>query len=197
MYKQRIDTSEGRVVTTSYRIVATLFMVPGIGVPDILNRKDRPFLPLGEPKLYAPGPSEPSEEELRTEADFLALPKQEIWWLSGGRAGQDPGGVVEERQLAILYGDLLLRGRLRIGGHVRTSDFIAQRVSMGRPFDTLLDANVCKLEKGIPLSELAVHEVFDHVTINLARNVGVFDLSHVEMLEGSGFTLEDETGELP
>lgn len=196
MYKQRIETSEGRITTNDYRIVATLFMVPGIGVPDILNRKDRPFLPLGEPKLYAPGTVEPADVDLRAEADFLALPKQEIWWLAGGRAGQDPGGVVEERQLAILYGGHLLRGRLRIGGHVRTSDFIAQRVSMDRPFDTLLDANVCALERGVPLSELAVLEVFDHVTINLARNMGVFDLSHVEMLEGAGFTLEDETGEL-
>jgi hypothetical protein len=197
VYKQRIETSEGRIVTGGYRIVATLFMVPGIGVPDILNRKDRPFLPLGDPKLYAPGAEAPSADDLRTESDFLALPKQEIWWLSGGRAGQDPGGVVEERPLAILYGEHLLRGRLRIGGHVRTSDFIAQRVSMGRPFDTLLDANLCRLEQAIPMSELAVLEVFDHVTINLARNMGIFDLSHIDVLEGAGFTLEDESGELP
>jgi hypothetical protein len=200
VYKQRIETSEGRIVTAHYLILATLFTAPGVGVPDILNRKDRPFVPLGEPRLHRLGGGVPDEGELevKVEASFLALPKTEIWWLSGGRAGQEPGGVVEERMLAILYGEHLLRGRLRIGGHVRTSDFIAQRVSLDRPFDTLLDVSVCRLEAASPVAELPAVEIFEHVTINLSKNMGVFDLSHIELEEeGAHFTLEDETGELP
>lgn len=193
---QRIETSEGRIVTGSYRILATLYAVPGVGIPDLLNRNDRPFVPLGDPHLYDPGGTAPGEEELRAESQFLALPKTEIWWLAGGNPGKTSGGAIEERALGILYGDYLLRGRIRISGHVRTSDFIAQRVSQGRPFDTLLVADLCRLERDVPMARLPVLEAFEHVTVNLARNMGIFDLTQSEEPEAAPFTLEDETGEL-
>lgn len=196
MYKQRIETSDGRIVTGGFRILAKLFMVPGIGVADYLNRSDRPFLPLGEPQLFAPGGELPSQGDLRAAAAFLALPKTEIWWIGGGRLGQGPGGLLEERPLALLYGDYLLRGRLRVGGHVRTSDFIAQRVSHGHPFDSLLDVSLCRLDPGTVMDELPPIEEFDHVTINLSQNMGVFDLSYADYADSALFTLEDETGKL-
>lgn len=196
MYSQKIETSEGRIVTESYRVLARLFMVPGVGIADFLNRSDRPFLPLGGPQLFDRGAEMPTQDALRGSATFLALPKTEIWWLSGGRVAQGPGGMFEERPLAVLYRDHLLRGRLRVGGHVRTSDYISQRVSLGRPFESLLDADLCRLDAEVEMSALPAIETFDHLTINLSKNMGVFDLTEIELADAAMFILEDESGEL-
>ena len=199
MYKQKVEMLEDRIVTGIYRILGTLFGLPSLGIPDLLNRQDRPFIPIGDPQLFTTGAELPNDDELRAKTDFLALPKDEIWWIVGGGPGQPPGTVVGDRSLVVLFNDHLLRGRLKVSGHIRTSDYIAQR-AVARPFDTLYDATLCKLEPGASMADLPGLEEFEHVTVNLRRNTGVCEVALVprpKSGEEASFVLKEDNEWVP
>ena len=179
VYQNRIETHKGRVYTSRYRIYGDMFVLPGVGVAEQLNRADRPYLPVGEPVIYEPGPQHPPEPEAqKTRADFIAVPRDTIWWLAGGNTGQSSITVYEWKHVAVLFGDYLLRGKLKVPGRIRVSDYLGARVK-NKPFDILFDASINLMEGRAPVHQLRPSETFEFVTVNLANNTGICEIANL------------------
>ena len=175
MYKQPVERVVGRVHTQHYRIHGTLFPRPRVGIPDQLNRADQPYVPVEEPQMYPDSVGDLGDATPLVHGSFIAVPRTSILWVVGGTAGNSDIREFQYRDVAMLYGRVLIRGRLRVGTGMRTSDYIRNRVT-SKPFDALFDATVSRLEGGGPLDRLDVVEDFAFVTVNLEFTTGVVEL---------------------
>ncbi len=171
MYRSPREAHEARIHTATYRIYGTLYLVPGSGTADLLNQ-ERPYLPLTGALVYASGFRHPPEaRDLKASVGFLALRKERIQWVVGGRASEPrtSPGLLERRRLAFLFGDYLLAGELLLPRGVRLSDFLSQ----AKPFQTLLEARLYPLAPDKPMVDLEPLESFSFVTLNLRLAEGV------------------------
>ena len=175
MYKQPVEHVDGRVHTTDYRIQGTLFPRPRVGMSDQLNRPDQPYLPIASPQLFPTGVGAVEEGARLVHGAFMAVPRESILWVAGGAPGATDFRDYRWREVAVLYGNLLLRGRLRIGASIRTSDYMRSRIDT-KPFDALFDVTVSPLEGGAAFDRLDAAERFEHVTVNLRATTGVVEL---------------------
>lgn len=156
---------EARIHTRAYRIYGLIHLVPGTGTADLLNA-EKPYLPVTGALIYTPGFRHPPEaEELKGSTGFLALRKERIRWVAGGRPAQPRASpaLLEERRLAFLFGDYLLSGRLLVPKGVRLSEYLSQ----AKPFQTLLGAGLYLLLPDRPILDLTPLEEFPFVTVNL------------------------------
>lgn len=175
MYKQPVERVVGRVHTQHYRIHGTMFPRPRVGMPDQLNRADQPYVPVEEPQMFPDSVGDLGDAKPLVHGAFIAIPRDSILWVVGGEAGDTDIRDFHYRSVAMLYGRVLIRGRLRVGSGMRTSDYIRNRV-VNKPFDALFDATVSRLEGGGPLERLDVVEEFAFVTVNLKFTTGVVEL---------------------
>jgi hypothetical protein len=165
VYKQPREAHEARVYTRAYRVYGLIYLVPGAGTADLLNA-ERAYLPVTGALVYTPGFRHPPEaRELKASTGFLALRKERIQWVAGGRPSQPrtSPGLLERRRLAFLFGDYLLAGELQVPKGARLSDFLSQ----AKPFQTLLEANLYVLTSDKPIVDLEPLERFPFVTVNL------------------------------
>lgn len=178
MYKQAVENVEGRVHTTHYRIHGTLFPRPKVGIPDQLNRADQPYLPVATLDMFRHrvGPVEPADRLVQ--GSFMAIPRESILWVVGGTPGATDFRDFRWREVAVLYDDVLLRGKLRVGSSIRTSDYMRGRID-AKPFDSLFDVSVSTLAGGVSFERLAPIERFEHVAVNLRATTGVVELGSV------------------
>ncbi|GAA6755448.1 hypothetical protein Thermus77420_09240 [Thermus thalpophilus] len=112
---------------------------------------------------YTPGYLHPPEaKDLKASTSFLALRKERIQWVVGGKAAEPrtSPALLERRSLAFLFGEYLLAGALWVPRGVRLSDHLSQ----AKPFQTLLEARLYILRPDRPI--VAV-ERFPFVTLNL------------------------------
>lgn len=187
MYKQPVERVVGRVHTQHYRIHGTMFPRPRVGMPDQLNRADQPYVPVEEPRMFPDTVGDLAGAEPLVHGAFVAVPRESIQWVVGGEAGDTDIRDFQYRDVAMLYGRVLIRGRLRVGTGMRTSDYIRNRVA-SKPFDALFDAQIGRLEGGGPLEALEVVEEFAFVTVNLRFTTGVVEL---DVPAGAAPTEED------
>ena len=175
MYKQPVEHIAGRVHTQQYRIHGTLFPRPRVGMPDQLNRVDQPYLPIEEPQMFPADIGDLGGARPLVHGSFIAVPRESVLWVVGGEAGNADIRDFHYRDVAVLYGRVVIRGRLRAGAGMRTSDYIRNRVA-NKPFDALFDAVVSRLEGGGPLESLEAVERFPFLTVNLQLTTGVVEL---------------------
>ncbi|WP_337844230.1 hypothetical protein [Thermus sp.] len=171
MYRQPREALEARIHTRAYRIYGLIHLVPGTGTADLLNA-EKPYLPVTGALIYTPGFRHPPEaEELKGSTGFLALRKERIRWVAGGRPAQPrtSPALLEERRLAFLFGDYLLSGRLQVPKGVRLSDYLSQ----AKPFQTLLEAGLYLLLPDRPILDLTPLEEFPFVTVNLRETEAI------------------------
>ena len=174
----KIETFQGRVESHDYRIEGELFALPNVPLADQLNRSDRPFVPVAHLRLMRP--ADAGEPAPLGRADFVAVPKDRVRWIVGGRApeGASPAlGTSSKRRVAVLFGSILLRGDLRVAVNIRVSDYIAGRAE-ARPFDSLYDVELARMERGLDLERLDVLERFEHVTVHLGNATAVAEIAH-------------------
>lgn len=165
MYKQPREAHEARIYTGAYRVYGMMYLVPGSGTADLLNQ-EKTYLPVTGALIYAPGYTHPPEaKELKASTGFLALRKERIQWVVGGRPSEPrtAPSLLERRRLAFLFGDYLLAGDLLVPRGVRLSDHLSQ----AKPFQTLLEAKLYTLTPERPIVELTPKESFPFVTVNL------------------------------
>jgi hypothetical protein len=175
MQRQPVQQIVGRVHTADYRIHGTLFPRPRVGIPDQLNRNDQNHLPIGDLALYRNVTGDVSDVQPLARGEFMAVPRESLHWVVGGDAGDSTIREFEWRRVAVLYGETLLRGKLRVGPTMRTSDFIRRRIE-SNPFDALFEVAVNPLEGGTAFDRLTVVERFPFVTVNLRMCTGVVEL---------------------
>lgn len=114
MYRSPREAHEARIYTGAYRVYGMIHLVPGAGTADLLNQ-ERPYLPVTGALVYAPGFRHPPEaRELKASVNFLALRKERVQWVAGGRPAEPrtSPALLERRRLAFLFGDYLLAGEL-------------------------------------------------------------------------------------
>lgn len=165
MYKQPREAHEARIYTRAYRVYGLIYLVPGAGTGDLLNA-DKAYLPVTGALVYTPGFRHPPKvEELKASTGFLALRKERIQWVVGGRPSEPrtSPSLVERRRLALLFGDYLLAGEFQVPKGARLSDFLSQ----AKPFQTLLEASLYALTPDKPIVDLEPLERFPFVTVNL------------------------------
>ncbi|WP_243026736.1 hypothetical protein [Thermus albus] len=165
MYKQPREVHEARIYTQAYRVYGLIYLVPGAGTADLLNQ-ERSYLPVTGALLYAPGYAHPPEaKDLKASTGFLALRKERILWVVGGKPSEPrtSPSLLERRKLAFLYGDYLLAGDLLLPRGVRLSDHLSQ----AKPFQSLLEAKLYALVPGKPIVGLEPTESFSFITVNL------------------------------
>ncbi len=173
MYKSPREAHEARIYTGAYRVYGMIYLVPGAGTADLLNA-DKAYLPVTGALVYAPGFRHPPEAgELKASTGFLALRKERIQWVVGGRPAEPrtSPALLEKKRLALLFGDYLLAGELLLPRGVRLSDFLSQ----AKPFQTLLEAGLYPLLPDRPIVELEPLERFPFVTVHLPRAEGVVE----------------------
>lgn len=175
MYKQPVERVVGRVHTQHYRIHGTLFPRPQVGMPDQLNRNDQPYIPIEDPRIYDYVVGDLGSRPPQVTGAFIAVPRESILWAVGGDAGSSDIRDFAFRDVAMLYGHVFLKGRLRVGSGMRTSDYIRNRV-VTKAFDSLFDVSVSRLEGGGSLEDLEVVETFEFVSVNLRLTTGVVEL---------------------
>uniref|UniRef100_A0A7C2C2A3 Uncharacterized protein n=1 Tax=Thermus islandicus TaxID=540988 RepID=A0A7C2C2A3_9DEIN len=171
MYKSPREAHEARIYTGAYRVYGMIYLVPGAGTADLLNA-DRAYLPVTGALVYTPGFRHPPEvRDLKASTGFLALRKERVQWVVGGRPAEPRASPVllEKRRLALLFGDYLLAGELLLPRGIRLSDFLSQ----AKPFQTLLEAGLYPLVPDRPIVELEPVERFPFVTVNLRLAEGV------------------------
>ena len=165
MYRSPREAHEARIYTGAYRVYGTIHLVPGAGTADLLNQ-ERPYLPVTGALVYAPGFRHPPEaRELKASVNFLALRKERVQWVAGGRPAEPrtSPALLERRRLAFLFGDYLLAGELLLPRGVRLSDFLSQ----AKPFQTLKEAGLYLLAPDRPLVDLDPLERFPFLTVHL------------------------------
>jgi hypothetical protein len=146
-------------------VYGLIHLVPGSGTADLLNL-EKAYLPVTGALVYTPGFHHPPKaEELKASTGFLAVRKERVQWLVGGRPAEPrtSPGLLERRRLAFLFGDYLLAGELQVPKGARLSDFLSQ----AKPFQTLLEANLYALTPDKPIVDLEPLERFPFVTVNL------------------------------
>jgi len=171
VYRSPREAHEARIYTGAYRVYGMIHLVPGAGTADLLNQ-ERPYLPVTGALVYAPGFRHPPEaRELKASVGFLALRKERIQWIFGGRPSEPPANpaLLERRRLAFLFGDYLLAGALLLPRGVRLSDFLSQ----AKPFQTLREAGLYPLAPDKPPVDLEPLERFPFLTVNLRLAEGV------------------------
>ncbi|HHO58289.1 DUF6812 domain-containing protein [Oceanithermus desulfurans] len=174
MYARSTEPFEVRVHTTEFRIYGSMHLPKGGGTATFLNKDKRPLVPLTGVLVYAPGYDHPPRaEEMRAAADFLAVQKREILWVVGGRPDRAelPGVPVKKQRMALLFGCCVLVGVLVTPAGVRLSDFLAS----AKPFQTLFDVRLYALAGDTPARELEVRQVFEFVTVNVQRILGIME----------------------
>lgn len=167
MYKQPREVYEARIYTQAYRVYGLIYLVPGAGTADLLNL-EKPYLPVTGALLYTPGYTHPPEaKDLKASTGFLALRKERIQWVVGGKPSEPrtSPSLLERRKLAFLFGDYLLAGELLLPRGVRLSDHLSQ----AKPFQTLFEAKLYVLTPNKPIVDLEPSETFPFVTLNLRR----------------------------
>jgi len=173
MYRAPREAFEARVYTLHHRFYGLIHLPPGMGTADHLNQ-ERPFLPMTGVLVYAFGLEHPPRlEALRGELPFLALRKEQIVFLVGGKPAEPkaPGTYAARRLLFLLPGYLLL-GELLLPRGVRLSDYLSQ----ARRFQTLHRAGVYLLAPGRPVRDLEPLERLDFLTLNLQQVEGVAEV---------------------
>ncbi len=168
------EAFEARIYTRAYRVYGLVYLPPKGGMAELLG-EERGFLPVTGALVYAPGFRHPPDPlELRASLGFLALRKDRIQWLAGGRPSEPPlpPAALREQPLALFFGDYLLAGRIRLPKGLRVSDHLAQALK-ARPFLTLWEARLYPLGQDRPLVDLEPAEAFPFVTVNLRQVEGV------------------------
>lgn len=171
MYKQPREAHEARIYTRAYRVYGIIYLVPGTGTADLLNH-EKAYLPVTGALVYVPGYTHPPEaKDLKASTGFLALRKERIQWVVGGKPAEPrtSPSLLERRRLAFLFGDYLLAGELLVPKGVRLSDHLSQ----AKPFQTLWEAKLYPLSPDRPIVELEPRERFPFVTLNLRQAEGV------------------------
>ncbi len=174
MYRAPREAFEARAYTLHHRFYGLIHLPPAVGVADHLNQ-DRPFLPMTGVLVYAFGLEHPPRlEALQGELAFLALRKEQIAFLVGGRPAQPKApGTYEARRLLFLFPGYLLLGEVTLPRGVRLSDPLSQT----RPFQTLYRAGVYLLAPGRPVRDLEPLERHEFLTVNLRLAEGVAEVS--------------------
>lgn len=171
MYKQPREVHEARIYTLAYRVYGLIYLLPRAGTADLLNQ-EKPYLPVTGALIYAPGYAHPPEaKDLKASIGFLALRKERIQWVVGGKPSEPrtSPNLLERRRLAFLFGDYLLAGDLLLPRGVRLSDHLSQ----AKPFQTLLDARLYVLTPDKPTADLKPTESFSFIPLNLRQAEGV------------------------
>ena len=174
MYARSTEPFEVRVHTADFRIYGTVHLPKSGSTATFLNMDRRLFVPMTGVLVYAPGYEHPPRvEEMRAAADFLAVQKQEILWVVGGRSepAETPGVPVKKQRMALLFGCCVLVGVLVTPAGVRLSDFLAG----ARPFQTLFDVRLYALADDTPARELELRQAFEFVTVNVQRLLGIME----------------------
>lgn len=174
MYKSPRERFDIRVYADKYTVYCQAHLIYGGGVADLLNT-EKGYLPVTDAKLYLPGHKHPPQAgDLKGEAGFLALQKNSLLWLAGGRPSSSRAGgvVLERRKVIFLYGPYALTGLLETPKGARLSDY----VSTAKTFQTVFDAGLYELEARKPITELSPLEGFEFVTVNLHRVEGIVEI---------------------
>ncbi|HEX7022652.1 MAG TPA: hypothetical protein VF171_07330 [Trueperaceae bacterium] len=174
MYKTATDALSVRVVTQDFVVTGDMHLPPHVGSVDLLNKASRPFLPVTGAKVYAsecPGPLD--EQQPRFASDFLAIPKERILWMAGGRHNdkQIMTGA-QSRSVYLLYPDFFLRGELKTPPNARLSDYLTG----AKPFLVLFGAELGTPAAGKPLADASTHERFVFAVVNTRKLGGIFDI---------------------
>lgn len=167
MYKQPREAFETLIVTTAYRIAATLHLMPRGSTAELLNH-DRSHVALTEALLYAPGFEwPPLAAKLKAKSAFTLLRKSEIQWVAGGRAAQGRVGasLLERRRLGFFLQEYVLAGELEVTKDSRLSDYLM--ASGTKPFQTLHNAALYPMPTQSPIASISPAQTFEFVTINL------------------------------
>ncbi|AEB12845.1 hypothetical protein Marky_2121 [Marinithermus hydrothermalis DSM 14884] len=180
MSKQWMEAFEARIYTDTYRIYGMIHLAPAGRVgraqatADLLNLEARPTLAVSGARLYAPGYAHPPEarEALGT-VTSIAVPKEQILWVVGGRpATPSAQGLVKARRLALIFPGFFLVGKLFGPGDLRFPEWLA----VTKPFQTLFEAELYLLGMEHPLSAPKPVDTFEFVTVNLRRVQGFTDV---------------------
>lgn len=173
MLKADVETYEGKVYTRRHRLHGLLFALRRVGLTDHLNSNAKAFLPMVEIDVYDLGLEHPpTPGSLRASAPFMAVPKEEILWVEGGGAARQESFRSETRQLAILFGNILMRGDLQLMAGGRTLDHL-NTAMVNKPFQTLQNVTLGTLDAS---GDDAVIERFEFVTVNLQNISGACEL---------------------
>lgn len=177
MYKTVVDSLEARVTTSDFRVYGMMHLPAHVGTAEVMNNPARPYLPLTRAMIYARGHVHPPKiQEFMASPEFLAIPKERIAWVYGGRPSPEQGVKFESRNLYLLYESYFLRGELRMTPGARLSDYLSGK-SESKLFQNLYRAQLCVPIHGKTVQDTPPVEEFEFVTVNLRNAGGIFDLS--------------------
>lgn len=118
-----------------------IYLVPGTGTADLLNH-EKAYLPITGALVYVPGYIHPPEaKDLKASTGFLALRKERIQWVVGGKPAEPrtSPSLLERRRLAFLFGTTSWRASFwcpRVCGFPITSPRPSPSRPFGRPSST-------------------------------------------------------------
>ena len=178
LVKKDVSTFEGRVYTETYTLYGLIYTPPETGMDEYLNHYDRSFLPITSPMIYAKGFRHPPElKNLRAAPPFMAIPRDSILWVLGGRLSQSYARHAEAQRVAVLYENYFLSGDVKVRENMRTSSYL-DNVVVQKPFQTLYNVRLCPFKRGYEVfNDDNPLETFEAVTINFRRTAGVVEFS--------------------
>ena len=178
---------KARVYTESLRIHGELHLHPKGDAAKLLNGS-RPYLSLSNCQVYRQGSAHPPQaRDLRAEPEFLVIPKESVLWLASEDA--PPPQTQQGRNLYVLYpeSDYVLKGEFPAPQGVRLSDFLTR--SFGEKSFHVLHRAELRLASSNDLVRAGAMERFSHLTLNMKKVAGVFDLAERgDKLTFSGFS---------
>ena len=217
MYEQR-STFNVKICTHNQYIVGEIYLPPGLSTAAHLNTGTAGLLAVSRPLIYglARAAHPAAAGDVSVSAGFIALHRDRIRWLVGGRPSEP---LLERRtpqRAAFLYDHYLLVGELLLGEHIRLSDYLRsaepfQLVSnaalygwhkkegrallLGERLEKLYEAP-SELGEDREVVELQPDELFDLVTVNLSQTHGIME-AHTVVESGRQFVVLKQSGNTP
>jgi hypothetical protein len=186
MFNTNVNTLEARIHTHDFRIYGMVHVRAHVGMAELLNINNRPYLPVTQSMVYLRGfEHPPSQDEFKSAPEFMAIPKNRIQWVYGGSPSETRGARLESRKLYLMFEDFFVRGEIRMTLRARLSDYLSG--AGDKTFQTVYGAEIGTYEPGMALDDIEPTSTHEFVTVNL-HNVGaVFDVGKAQDIDMTDF----------
>jgi len=171
-HEEVLNAYEARILTSELDLQGQIFLsAPKAGLNlqstgDWLNQNPSPLVPVAGARLYRYSLAQsPALEDLLAVLTALAVRKQDVLFIAGGRPSSCPKAPFRRRRAALLYPNFVLSGYLICPDGQPFGQYVAQ----SKPFQTLFEAQLYLLQTGKPLSQIECQERYEFLTVNLCQ----------------------------
>lgn len=169
-HEEVLNGYEARILTPELDLYGQIYLpAQKVGLnaqstADWLNHNPSPLVPMAGVRMYRSAKHQsPALEDMLAVLTATTVRKQDILFVSGGRPQGQPNGSFRRRRAALLYPGLVLAGWLLGPQGLSFGEYMAQ----SKPFQTLFEAELYRIEAGKPLSQTECSERYEFVSVNL------------------------------